>query len=87
MTVTTPDPVDTPPATTTIYQRWGRNVMAARVNAGLSQVQLARTVGVTQQSISRIETGKHGVKDGLRKRIADAVGGKVEEIFSYGEGG
>ena len=85
------DPAPTPPDTAddvpeTIYQRWGRNIVEARVAAGLTQVQLAEKVGAKQQSISRIERGKHGVKDGLRKRIADAVGRKVEEIFVYGEG-
>ena len=49
----------------------------------MSGSELAQRVGVTRQHIQRIETGKSAASDTVWVRIADALGVKVDDIFSH----
>lgn len=41
-----------------IYTRVGREILQHRLNAGLSQAELASSIGLTRTSISNIEKGR-----------------------------
>jgi len=53
----------------------------ARVSAGLSQTELARTVGISQVMISYLELGKTRGSAELRSRIAAALGRSEARLF------
>jgi putative transcriptional regulator len=63
--------------------RWGRSLRAARQASGLEQVELAKRVGCSQGTISRIESGAQVPKDELRIALARALGMSVAELFTY----
>lgn len=50
---------------------------ARRKELRLSQKDLARAVGVTQQTISAIEHGQHGPGDALKVRLVQHLGDGV----------
>jgi len=77
-----PDPVTD---TQTLNERWGQRVEEKRKEKGMSQDGLALTARTSQQTISRIELGQQGVADDLRVRIAQALGVKPGELFTYEE--
>src|SRR5687767_15254554 len=54
---------------------------AARIQAGLSQGDLAAQAGVTRQAISAIEAGKTVPTMGVALRLARALGRRVDELF------
>lgn len=57
------------------------NVKVARVQADLTQQQLADKVGVTRQTISLIEKGKYNPTLKLCLAICHAVDKTLDEIF------
>lgn len=58
-----------------------------RESAGLSQVELASKVGVTQGFISHIELGIREPALGLTKKLASALGVSVAELLGEPKGG
>lgn len=56
-------------------------IKAARVNAGLSQSELARAVGVSTQTLNAWENGHTEPKIGQAKKICEVLGVSVEKIF------
>ena len=54
---------------------------SARVQAGLSQGELAAQAGITRQAISAIEGGKAVPTTAVALRLARALGRRVEELF------
>lgn len=70
---------------TPLLTRHAALVTAARLNLnngfGISQAQLAKSAGTSQQTISRIEKGTQGVTDSLKQRISRALGMKVADLF------
>lgn len=58
-----------------------RRIEAARSRAGLSQGQLAKSVGVTQSAISRIESGERSVDSLELAAIARALGVSVLDLL------
>jgi putative transcriptional regulator len=56
-----------------------------RVFLGLTQEDLAQSVGVSRQAIYSIESGKYVPSVQLALKIAKAVGKSVEELFSLEE--
>src|SRR4051812_1943097 len=54
---------------------------SARIQAGLSQGELAARAGVTRQAISAIETGKAAPTMPVALRLARVVGRRVDELF------
>jgi putative transcriptional regulator len=57
------------------------NVKIARVKAGLTQQELAESVGITRQTVSLIEKGKYNPSLKLCLQICYAVNAKLDEIF------
>jgi DNA-binding XRE family transcriptional regulator len=56
-----------------------RELMAARAKAGLTQEQVAESMGTTKSAVSRLEAvGKHSPSVNTLKRYARAVGCEVE---------
>ncbi|PER23524.1 helix-turn-helix transcriptional regulator [Bacillus cereus] len=53
----------------------------ARKNAGMSQVILAKKVGITRQYLSEIENRKKQPSVIIAVKIAKALNTKVEDIF------
>lgn len=57
-----------------LYGGEAETLTMLRLSAGMSQVQLAKTVGTTQPHIARIEGGRVDPGTDLIVRIADALG-------------
>lgn len=53
-----------------------RELIAARVRAGLTQAQLARRMGTTQSAIARLESGKRLPSMNTLVRYAKATGAR-----------
>ncbi len=54
-------------------------LLSARLEAGLTQEQVAEHMGTTKSAVSRLEsTGKHSPSVSTLKKYADAVGCEVE---------
>jgi ribosome-binding protein aMBF1 (putative translation factor) len=54
-----------------------RAVIAARLEQGLTQTELARRVGTKQNNISRFESGAHVPTLEFAGKLADALGKKL----------
>ncbi len=52
----------------------------ARKRKGLTQVQLAKKVGMPQSQIARIESGNHNVTLGTLNRVASALDLRVQVV-------
>lgn len=57
----------------------------ARTEAGMSQTQLAETVGVSRNTISSIETGQFNPTAKLALILCIALDRKFEELFYFDE--
>lgn len=62
------------------------HVKSARIEAGLTQLQLAENTGVTRQTISLIEKGKYNPTLKLCLAICYVVGKSLDELFWIDEG-
>lgn len=67
-----PDPVD---------QHVGRRLRARRLVGGISQAQLARTIGVTYQQVQKYECGTNRISVSKLYRISEALGAPVTFFF------
>ena len=59
---------------------FGEKLRTLRKRAGLSQVQLAKKLGTTKQSISRYETSAREPNIVIASRIADALGVPITDL-------
>lgn len=57
------------------------NIKDARRQAGISQVELGKRVGLDQSGISRIENGSRPVTVGMLKALAKALGVSPGELL------
>ena len=55
-----------------------------RKQAGLSQEELAKSCGVSRQTINAIENQKYDPTLALAFRLAQALGSRVDELFLPG---
>jgi len=62
----------------------GKALRAARKQAGLTGIELARRVGVSNVTISRIENHHQFPSRSLAERIAEALGVQVEMFYPKG---
>ena len=53
----------------------------ARMEKGLSQIELAKRIGVTRQTITSIEVGKYVASLPLAFKIARYFGLSIEDVF------
>jgi len=60
-------------------------ILPLRKAAGLTQAQLATTVGVTRKTINTVERGHYVPSTVLALRIAAALETTVEKVFSLPE--
>ncbi|MBR5970066.1 MAG: helix-turn-helix domain-containing protein [Lachnospiraceae bacterium] len=58
-----------------------RALMQARIDAGMTQVQLSEATGISQADISRLENGTRNPSLGLLKRLADAMNATLRIEF------
>jgi transcriptional regulator with XRE-family HTH domain len=58
----------------------GEKLKAARKAAGLTQVELADKVGVTQRDVSRWETGRREPGVLTVKKMAQALGCSMDDL-------
>ncbi len=65
----------------------GRALAAAREKAGLTQAQLAATLGVTQGALSRIESGTHALTIEQLARAATALQVAPSQILVAADAG
>jgi putative transcriptional regulator len=59
------------------------NVAAVRKEKGLSQLELAKLVGVSRNTISSIETGQYEPTAKLALLLCTALDRKFEELFYF----
>ena len=59
------------------------HIREARIQAGLSQAQLAELVGVSRNTISSIETGQFNPTAKLALVLCIALDKKFEELFYF----
>lgn len=62
---------------------WAHSLRQARARAGLTQVDLARSTGISQQLISQYEGGLVRPTDERRILLARALGTTIAELFPY----
>ena len=58
-----------------------RQIIRARIAAGLTQKDLAERIGTRQSNVSRIENGNSNPSIATLKRIAEATGTKLQVSF------
>ena len=59
----------------------GKNIKRLRRELGLTQVELARRLGVTCQAISKWETQANSPDIALIPKIAGVLGVSIDELF------
>lgn len=64
------------------YAELGQRLRRARKRAGISQENLAVSVGITRRHLIRLENGEHLASRDLRNRIAAETGAKSEDLRS-----
>lgn len=67
----------------TVRVLWGQRIADARRAVGMSQVQLAGALGVTQQLVSAWEHGHASPKIDRRPLVARILGVHTSDLFGY----
>lgn len=60
---------------------WGENIRQARLALSLTQVELCRRVGVTQQALSKWERGVNAPTDEYRFLLARVLRQTIQGLF------
>jgi len=60
----------------------GERVQSLRLQRDMSSTELARTVGISQAQISRLECGKQGWRSSTIERVAKALGVTVSFLYA-----
>jgi transcriptional regulator with XRE-family HTH domain len=66
-----------------VEQQLGQNVAIYRRRAGLTQVKLAKKVGVAPETINRLERGKSIPSIATIEKVAGAIGVELSELFRF----
>lgn len=64
-----------------LHRLWGENIERGRKVLGLTQVQLADLLKVTQQTVSSWENGESAPRDRLKVAISEALHQDVRQLF------
>jgi len=62
------------PAREAIRATMARTLLRKRIEAGLTQKQLAEKAGIAPETLCRIETGKHRAQTATLEKVAKALG-------------
>jgi transcriptional regulator with XRE-family HTH domain len=62
------------------FKTMGARIATLRKASALTQVQLAETMGVSQQTVTAWESGRRGVPVSMVPTLARALGGSVEAL-------
>lgn len=65
---------------------FGRVIRQLRERRGWAQEELAHRIGTSAANLSRIETGKHGASETLKKLLAREFEMRVSELVALSEG-
>lgn len=60
---------------------WGANIQRTRKLIGMTQAQLANSLGVVQSSVARWEKGECAPRDDMRVEIAQVLHQDVSMLF------
>ena len=63
------------------FQQLGTRIAALRKEQGMTQVQLAERLGLTQQMIASYEVGRRRVPVSLLPQIADTLAASLDELI------
>lgn len=66
---------------------WGRRLREAREGAGLTQVDLAGTVGRSQAAVAAWEADRQIPSDRIKLAIAKALRRRVHDLFPFPDNG
>ncbi|MGH2844987.1 MAG: helix-turn-helix domain-containing protein [Thermoleophilaceae bacterium] len=66
------------------FEQLARIVIMRRAELGLTQEELARRMGGTVSTVSRIEGGQHPTSITTLKRVAEALGGRALIGLDFG---
>ena len=66
-------------------ETWGSRVQQRRAALTLTQLELARRCGLTQQTISKIERNEIVPRDRVKHLIAEKLGTSVSDLFPWPE--
>lgn len=69
------------------YEEIARQLIAFRVEHGLSQTQLGKRCGVSQPAIARLESGEHEPRLATLRRVAHALDANLVLDFTFQKGG
>lgn len=59
----------------------GENIRKLRIEKGITQVELAENIGVTQSMLCQIERGTKAVTMALGKQIAEVLNCSIENLY------
>src|SRR5688572_21684436 len=68
------------------YEAIARQLIAFRIEHGLSQAELARRCGVSQPAIARLERGEHEPRLATLRRVAHALDAALVLDLSFEKG-
>ncbi len=68
-----------------ILKKFGKNVKLARIKKDYSQDQLAEKLNVTQNYITKIETGRQNMSLKKIAELAEGIGVDIEELLQFKE--
>ena len=63
------------------YSQVGLVIAVTRIRSGISQEELARRSGISQADICKLESGKHNTTVKTLKRLAAAMGKRLDISF------
>jgi transcriptional regulator with XRE-family HTH domain len=66
------------------YQALGQRIAALRKEQGITQVQLAETLGIAQQTLAHYEVGRLRIVAGMLPLLARVLTTSVEELLGEG---
>ncbi len=70
---------------TEILKKFGKNVKIERIKKDYSQEDFAEILGVSQNYIARIETGKQNMSLGKIAELAESLNVDMERLLNFKE--
>jgi len=66
-----------------IKEKLGRRIFELRKRLNISQEELAEKLGISQKSLSKIETGRNFLTSETLEKLLAALDVKITELFDY----